>query len=133
MHAGSAGTRPEIESAVYFACLEALQNAAKHAEGARSASVSLWEDEELRFEVRDDGAGLPDGPTQSGAGLTNMRDRVGAVGGRLAIGSVPGEGTCVAGSVPVGPAELPPQVETLLQRATEALEAELRDLPGRSG
>ena len=54
---------PEIESAVYFACLEALQNAAKHAEGARSASVSLWEDEELRFEVRDDGAGLPEGPT----------------------------------------------------------------------
>ncbi len=37
------------------------------------------------------------------------------------------------GSVPVGPAELPPQVETLLQRATEALEAELRHLPGRSG
>jgi len=52
-----------------------------------------------------------------------MRDRVGAVGGRLTIGSVAGEGTCVAGSVPVGPAELPPQVETLLQRATEALEA----------
>ena len=114
---------PETESAVYFACLEALQNAAKHAEGARSASVSLWEDEELRFEVRDDGAGLPEGPRQGGAGLTNMRDRVGAVGGRLTIGSVPGEGTCVAGSVPVGPAELPPQVETLLQRATEALEA----------
>jgi PAS domain S-box-containing protein len=113
---------PEIESAVYFACLEALQNAAKHAEGARSASLSLWEDEELRFEVRDDGAGLPEGHTESGAGLTNMRDRIGAVGGRLAIGSVPGQGTCVAGSVPVGPAVLPPQVETLLQRATEALE-----------
>ena len=123
VHANRLGRyAPEIESAVYFACLEALQNAAKHAEGARSASVSLWEDEELHFEVRDDGAGLPEGQTQNGAGLTNMRDRVGAVGGRLAVGSVPGHGTCVAGHVPVGPAELPPQVETLLQRATEALE-----------
>ena len=58
VHANGLGRyAPEIESAVYFACLEALQNAAKHAEGAGSVSVSLWEDEELRFEVRDDGRG----------------------------------------------------------------------------
>jgi PAS domain S-box-containing protein len=112
----------EIENAVYFCCLEALQNAGKHAAGARSVSVTLWEDEELRFEVRDDGEGLPDGWHQSGAGLTNMRDRIGAVGGRLAIESLPGEGTCVAGVVPIASVEWPPQVEQLLQRATEALE-----------
>ena len=112
----------EIESAVYFCCLEALQNAAKHAAGASSVSVTLWEDDELRFEVRDDGEGLAEGWHRSGAGLTNMRDRIGAVGGRLAIESVPGEGTCVAGAVPVASVELPPQVEMLLQRATEVLE-----------
>ncbi len=112
---------PEIESAVYFVCLEALQNAAKHAE-ATSVSVGLWEDQELRFEVRDDGVGLPEGRTQRGAGLTNMRDRIGAVGGRLTIESTPGEGACVAGGVPVGAVEIPPQVDTLLQRATEALQ-----------
>ena len=85
-------------------------------------SVTLRENHDLRFEVRDDGVGLPEGRKQRGAGLTNMRDRIGAVGGQLAIESAPGEGTCVAGSVPVGPAEIPPQIETLLQRATEALQ-----------
>jgi signal transduction histidine kinase len=92
---------PELESAVYFCCLEALQNAAKHADGARFVTVRLWEDDVLHFEVLDDGAGLPDGPRQHGAGLTNMRDRIGAVGGRLTIESTHGEGTCVAGTAPL--------------------------------
>ena len=92
---------PELESAVYFCCLEALQNAAKHADGARFVTVRLWEEDKLHFEVRDDGAGLPHGPRQHGAGLTNMRDRIGAVGGRLTIESARGEGTCVAGTAPL--------------------------------
>jgi len=92
---------PELESAVYFCCLEALQNAAKHAEGARFVTVRLWEEDELHFEVRDDGAGFPHGPRQHGAGLTNMRDRIGAVGGRLTMESGHGEGTCVAGAAPL--------------------------------
>jgi signal transduction histidine kinase len=115
----------EIESAVYFCCLEALQNAAKHAAGASSVSITLWQDEELRFEVRDDGAGLPDRAYQRGAGLTNMRDRIGAVGGRLTIESVPGEGTCVAGTAPLALIDLPTQTETLLRRATDALDDRL--------
>jgi signal transduction histidine kinase len=92
---------PELESAVYFCCLEALQNAAKHADGARFVTIRLWEEDELHFEVRDDGAGLPHGPRQHGAGLTNMRDRIGAVGGRLTIESARGDGTCVAGTAPL--------------------------------
>lgn len=127
---------PEVESAVYFCCREALQNAAKHAAGARYVSVTICEDEELRFEVRDDGAGLPDGPHQHGAGLTNMRDRIGAVGGRLSIESAHGEGTRVAGSAPQALVDLPPQVETLLRRATDALEdrfAIYRGLRGERG
>jgi PAS domain-containing protein len=111
----------EIESAVYFCCLEALQNAAKHAVGAHSVTVQLWEDGHLRFEVRDDGAGLPDRPDR-GAGLTNMRDRIGAVGGRLTIESARGDGTCVAGAVPLGPLAVPYEAEMLVQRATDALE-----------
>ena len=97
---------PELESAVYFCCLEALQNAAKHADGARFVTVRLWEEDELHFEVRDDGAGLPHGPRQHGAGLTNMRDRIGAVGGRLTIESAHGDGTCVAGTAPLELLEL---------------------------
>ena len=53
----------------------------------------------LRFEVRDDGVGFKVNGMPAGAGLTNMRDRIEAVGGRLTIKSVPGEGTCVSGSV----------------------------------
>ena len=52
-------------------------------------------------EVRDDGVGFPPDRARGGSGLTNMRDRVGAVGGRLSIESTPGEGTCVSGSVPL--------------------------------
>ena len=111
----------EIESAVYFCCLEALQNAAKHAVGAHAVSVKLWEDGDLRFEVRDDGAGLQDRP-HTGAGLTNMRDRMGAVGGRLTVASAEGGGTCVAGAVPLAPLAVPHEAEMLVQRATDALE-----------
>jgi signal transduction histidine kinase len=96
---------PEIETTVYFACVEALQNAIKHAGGAtRIAIVLEGHDGRLRFEVRDDGPGFVlDGGgngSHQGSGLVNMRDRVGAIGGELAIVSAPGRGTRVIGSVP---------------------------------
>jgi PAS domain S-box-containing protein len=110
----------QIESAVYFSCLEALQNAAKHAR-ASTAVVTLAENDDLHFEVRDDGQGF-EAHGGAGAGLKNMRDRIVALGGRLAIESAPGEGTRVTGTVPIGVANLTPDVETLLRRATDALE-----------
>jgi PAS domain S-box-containing protein len=112
---------PEIEGAVYFCCREALQNAAKHAEGARTVVIKLWEAEAVHFEVRDDGSGLPQGHGSEGAGITNMRDRIGAMGGTLAIESHPGTGTRVMGAVPVAPVDLPPPIDSLLRRATDAL------------
>jgi signal transduction histidine kinase len=90
----------EVESAVYFCCLEAMQNASKHA-GSAHLVISLHGGESLGFEVRDDGAGFTDADLNGGAGLTNMRDRVAAVGGELEITSTPGRGTTVAGSVPL--------------------------------
>jgi PAS domain S-box-containing protein len=116
------GRHPQqIEAAVYFCCLEALQNATKHA-GAHSATITLSDDEqELRFEVRDDGSGLQD-PNVRGVGLDNMRDRIVSLGGRLTIESAPREGTRVIGTVPVGFAYLTPDVENLLLRATDALD-----------
>ncbi|MGH2824188.1 MAG: sensor histidine kinase [Thermoleophilaceae bacterium] len=95
-----------MESAVYFCCLEALQNASKHARGASRVTISLTHDDALRFEVRDDGAGFDAEPHPPGAGLTNMRDRLVAVGGRLTISSAPGRGTVVEGSVPLGGSEI---------------------------
>ena len=92
---------PEIESAVYFCCLEALQNASKHAQGATRVTVSLSEDHALRFDVRDDGDGFDVQSTAGGAGLANMRDRLAAIGGELTIDSTPGQGAVVRGSVPI--------------------------------
>jgi signal transduction histidine kinase len=100
LDAGGVGRyREAVESAVYFCCLEAMQNAAKHAAGASRVVVALSDDGTLRFEIRDDGAGF-DPTSTSGAGLANMRDRLAAVGGEVAILSAEGAGTRVIGRVP---------------------------------
>ncbi len=93
---------PEIETAVYFTCLEAAQNALKHGDGATGLWIALREDRGLRFEVRDDGPGFEPPTGEFNGGLRNMRDRIEAVGGRLAIDSAPGRGTLVRGVVPPG-------------------------------
>ena len=93
----------EIESAVYFCCLEAIQNASKHATDASHVDVIVTSDAVLRFEVRDDGCGF-NGDSPEGAGITNMRDRLAAVGGELEISSVGGQGTSVVGTVPISAA-----------------------------
>jgi len=90
----------DVEAAVYFCCLEALQNVAKYS-GVSRAVVRLAEaDGELQFAVEDDGAGFDPAVTARGSGLQNMPDRVEALGGTLEVTSVPGSGTRVSGSVP---------------------------------
>jgi signal transduction histidine kinase len=92
--------RPEVEIAVYYACLAALDNAAKHA-GPVPVSVDLCDTGgTLEFTVCDSGAGFDPGQTQVGTGIANMRDRIAAVGGTLAVDSAPARGTRVHGSVP---------------------------------
>ena len=92
--------RPEVEIAVYYACLAALDNAAKHA-GPVPVSVDLCDTGgALEFTVCDSGAGFDPGHTQVGAGIANMRDRIAAVGGTLAVDSAPARGTRVHGRVP---------------------------------
>jgi signal transduction histidine kinase len=94
---------PQVEAAIYYCCLEAIQNATKHGGPAVSVRVSLHEDAgDLSFRVADDGHGFePSGP-HAGMGLQSMRDRLAAVGGRLSIASSPGQGTVVSGAVPLG-------------------------------
>jgi signal transduction histidine kinase len=92
----------EVEAAVYFCCLEALQNVAKYA-GATTATITLAAtDGQLTFTVADDGAGFDPAATPKGSGLTNMADRLAALGGELEIRSAPGKGTTVRGRVPAG-------------------------------
>jgi signal transduction histidine kinase len=92
---------PEVESAVYFCILEALQNALKHATGVTRADIRLDGSlaGELRFEVTDDGAGASAGAITPGNGITNMRDRLAAIGGEVTLSSGP-EGTVVRGRAP---------------------------------
>jgi anti-sigma regulatory factor (Ser/Thr protein kinase) len=109
----------EVEAAVYFCCLEAVNNARKHAPGA-AVEVQICEvDGTLSFTVRDEGpgfaagsaigAGLGAGPGASseGRGLRNVTARITSVGGKISIRSIPGVGTTIEGSVPV-PSEARP-------------------------
>jgi signal transduction histidine kinase len=98
---GSLRANPDVEVAVYFCCLEAGQNAAKHSR-ATTIRVSLTADEAtLTFRVVDDGRGFALDAHASGTGLQNMRARIEAVGGQLTVESQPGQGTEVCGQVPL--------------------------------
>jgi signal transduction histidine kinase len=91
----------ELEAAIYFACMEALQNAAKHAEGA-TVDLRLWtESGGLLFSVADDGPGYDAAVARRGHGYINMTDRLGAIGGTVRWDSSPGHGSSVSGSVPL--------------------------------
>ncbi|MEP6759463.1 MAG: GAF domain-containing sensor histidine kinase [Actinomycetota bacterium] len=90
----------DLEAAVYFCTLEALNNIAKYAE-AKSARVRLAaNDGHLVFEVADDGRGFDTENTGYGTGLQGMADRLDAIGGSLAVRSALGDGTTVTGQIP---------------------------------
>jgi signal transduction histidine kinase len=91
---------PEIEATVYFACMEALQNAAKHAH-ASGVTIAVSQNPHLRFEVSDDGDGFDPAIVAEGHGITGLNDRLDAVGGKLTVKSAPGEGTRISGVIPV--------------------------------
>jgi signal transduction histidine kinase len=103
VEAGPLGRYPsELEAATYFCCLEALQNAMKHAGPAATVVVRVWEEAgALRFAVTDDGVGLDPAAKATGAGFVNMRDRLGAIGGSLRVQSSPSAGTSVLGVLPL--------------------------------
>jgi signal transduction histidine kinase len=91
----------DVEAAVYFSCLEALQNVAKYA-SASSATIRLAQrNGSLEFAVSDDGTGFDPDVVGRGSGLQGMADRLDAIGGELAVESSPGSGTIVRGSVPI--------------------------------
>ena len=91
----------EVEAAVYFCALEALNNLAKYAHASK-ATVSLAQvDGTLTFAVSDDGVGFVPADADGGTGLQGMADRLDAIGGSLEVRSTPGDGTSVIGRVPV--------------------------------
>jgi signal transduction histidine kinase len=113
------GRFPEdVEAAVYFCCLEAMQNAAKHAGDGARVTLTIGrsgggdgnghgggDGAALEFTVADDGVGFDvEGSAGLGHGFVNMSDRVGAVGGTLTVDSSVGAGTRITGTIPVRPA-----------------------------
>jgi signal transduction histidine kinase len=97
----------EIEAAIYFCVLEALQNASKYSDAARIDVALAAGDGVITFEVRDDGRGFDTDVKGTGTGILGMRDRVAVFGGEASIESKPGHGTMVRGRVPV------PQLEAV--------------------
>ena len=98
---------PDIEAAVYFCCLEALQNAAKHAPDAH-VTVRVWEEPGgLLFTVADDGPGFDAGEGTAGHGFMNMSDRLGAIGGSVRWDSRPGRARPCGGRSRWGDGRLP--------------------------
>ena len=91
----------DTEAAVYFCCLEALQNIAKYAQASTARICLQAQNGTLRFTVSDDGTGYDARHTPTGSGLRNMADRLAALGGRLEVHSAPGHGTTITGHLPV--------------------------------
>ena len=86
-----------IETALYFCCSEALQNAAKHGGPGTTVTITAHADDRmLTLTISDTGRGFD--PATIGTGLTNMTDRLSAIGGHLAIHTAPGRGTRVTAS-----------------------------------
>jgi signal transduction histidine kinase len=91
----------DVEAAVYFSVLEALQNVQKYAQASQATVRLREEDGMLRFDVADDGEGFDVTTTAKGSGLINMTDRVDALDGAVQLTSEPGRGTRLSGSLPV--------------------------------
>src|SRR5438876_2188701 len=102
MEADGIGRYPiELEAAVYFCTLEALQNAAKYAHASAITIAFRERDGALEFSVVDDGVGFDPGSNGSGTGIQGIRDRISVFGGDAEVESSPGRGTTVRGRVPL--------------------------------
>jgi signal transduction histidine kinase len=89
----------EIETAIYFCCVEALQNAARHAPGSAVRVGMADSGAEVTFTVADDGPGFEPAAAENGTGLRNMSDRLAALGGSCEVDSSPGRGATVTGRI----------------------------------
>lgn len=86
-----------IQVQLYRIAEEALNNAIKHAQASRIDLDVVSNEQGVILRIGDNGVGF-DNQAMSlsgGLGLTNMQERAAKMGGKLAIGSTPGEGTTV--------------------------------------
>ena len=101
VRAGDERFAREVETAIYFCCVEALQNVAKHSGASQAGILIEPNDGRLHFEVGDDGHGFDSSKLCWGSGLQNITDRIEALGGSVEVLSGP-QGTRIAGDLPLG-------------------------------
>ena len=100
VEAADLGRYPQdVEAAVYFTCLEALNNTAKYAEASRATIRLAQRNGALEFTVSDDGRGFDQTQTTHGTGLQGIADRLDAIGGSIRVESTPGAGTTLLGVI----------------------------------
>jgi signal transduction histidine kinase len=94
---------PQVEEALYRIALEALGNAARHADASQVTLRLAGGDSQVVLEVVDDGVGFsPEQPMPGRFGVRSMRERAALLGGTLDIRSAPGAGTAVRAALPAG-------------------------------
>ena len=92
---------PRSELAVYYCCLEGIQNTTKHAGASATVTIRLTEElDGIGFSIEDDGVGFDTSSTSTGSGLQNIAQRISSLGGRVEIRSEPGRGTVISGVAP---------------------------------
>jgi len=111
----------DAEAAVYFCCLEALQNTSKYASATEAWVTLQAQNGSLRFITSDDGAGYDSRHTPMGSGLRNMADRLATLGGELDVRSAPGSGTTVTGRLPFPTVAVHQQPARLRRRASRKM------------
>lgn len=92
--------RPDQAQAVLRFAQESITNSLRHAEAGRLDLQVEVAGDEIRLSAADDGRGAA--AIVPGHGLTGMRERLEALGGRLDLRSVAGAGFVVTGSLPIG-------------------------------
>ncbi len=97
---GVARYSQDTEATAYFCVLEALQNVQKYARAAHVVVRLAGGAPGLLFDITDDGVGFDISTAKRGAGLTNMADRIDALGGSLVVTSQPGSGTTIHAVIP---------------------------------
>jgi signal transduction histidine kinase len=89
-----------LDLAVFRIVQEALTNVRRHAAARRCDVTLVFDHDELRVDVVDDGTGASAAPG-GGHGLVGMRERVGLYGGALDAGPLPGRGFGVRARLPL--------------------------------
>jgi signal transduction histidine kinase len=85
----------DISLCLFRVAQEALNNAVKHGHAKQITMVLAREAGSIRLQIKDTGIGFDPAARREGLGLVSMQERLRLVGGKLAIRSLPSQGTVI--------------------------------------